>query len=107
MAGDLLPPELAVPNLPPEEFEAEPEEVEEPILEIPMVVGGEEEMNEEDVVWDGMESADVSTVTVVIGPNDDLMEDDDEGTGVTEWERDQWLMMDKLDPLHIETNGYS
>src|SRR5512137_1010677 len=100
MAGDLLPPELAVPNLPPEEFEPEPEEVEEPILEIPMVVGGEDEMNEEDVVWDGMESADVSTVTVVIGPNDDLMEDDDEGTGVTEWERDQWLMMDKLDPLH-------
>lgn len=79
-----------------------------PVFETPIVIDYEAaDTNEEDVVWDEMESTDISTVTVVIGPNDDLMEDDDEGTGVTEWERDQWLMMDKLDPLHIETNGYS
>lgn len=110
MAGDLLPPELSVPNLPPEKMDDEPvQEPEESITQIPLVLeepepDPEDDMVEDDDAWEGMETAEVSTVTAVIGPDEDLMEDDDEGTGIVEWEQDQWL---KLDPLSIESTGYS
>lgn len=107
MAGDLLPPELMVPDLPPEKMDDEPEP--EPDGEvfvdayIPEELDPEAGMVEDDDAWDGMESAEVSTVTAVIGPDDDLMEDDDEGVGISEWEQDQWA---KLDPLSIESMSY-
>ena len=107
MAGELIPPELSIPDLPPEPMEDDIQP--EPLIPFdptsyipgPEPPEFEDNINEEDITWDGMETNDVSTVTAVIGPEEDIMEDDDLGMDIQQWEADNFL-----DPNNIETQAY-